>query len=277
MSKEIVKISVIMGIYNCEDTLAESIESLLAQTYQNFEIIMCNDGSTDGTYEVAKQYQEKYPEKIKLIENSKNMGLNFTLNHCIKEAEGEYLARQDGDDVSVFDRFEKEIQFLEAHPEFALVSTPMIYFDESGEWGKGKAIQEPQVKDFLKHSPFFCHAPVLMRKCVVEEVGGYTVDKRMLRFEDCNLWYKIYANGYKGYNLQEPLYKMRDDRNATSRRTVKSRLNGFYVGYKGYKMLKMPFYCYGILFMKNVLAIIKSIIPNSLYQYFHQKKRRGEN
>lgn len=270
--KDNVKISVVMGIYNCAETLAESIDSLMEQTYQNFELIMCDDGSKDDTYEIAMQYQRKYPHKITVIKNDVNQGLNITLNNCIKLAKGEFLARQDGDDVSLPERFEKELEFLEKHPEFALVSTPMIFFDENGEWGRGKAIREPQVKDFLKHSPFFCHAPVMMRKSVVEEVGGYTVDKRMLRFEDCNLWYKIYAKGYKGYNLQEPLYMMRDDKNAAARRTVKSRLNGFYVGYTGYKMLKMPFYCYFILFGKNILGVIKSLLPNKVYQYFHKKR-----
>ncbi|MFQ9065328.1 MAG: glycosyltransferase family 2 protein [Eubacterium sp.] len=112
MSNSQPLVSVIMGIYNCADTLAESLDSLLVQTYQNFEIIMCNDGSTDNTFEIAKQYNDKYSDRIVLIENAKNMGLNYTLNHCLEYCKGEYIARMDGDDISLPLRFEKEVSFF---------------------------------------------------------------------------------------------------------------------------------------------------------------------
>lgn len=79
------KVSVIMGIYNCEQTLKESIESILNQSYQDFELIMCDDGSKDNTYEIAKQYEDKYPQKIILLKNKTNKGLNYTLNKCLKK------------------------------------------------------------------------------------------------------------------------------------------------------------------------------------------------
>ena len=101
------KISILMGIYNCADTLSQAIDSLLSQTYPHWKLIMCDDGSTDNTYNIAKQYTKKYPEKIILIKNKKNMGLNFTLNHCLEYADTKYVARMDGDDVSLPQRFEK--------------------------------------------------------------------------------------------------------------------------------------------------------------------------
>ena len=153
------KISVIMGIYNCEETLGESIDSLMSQRYQDFELIMCDDGSVDQTYNIAKEYKKRYPNKIKLLKNESNKGLNYTLNRCLKDAEGEYIARQDGDDISLPDRFFKEVQFLDDNLEYAIVSCPMIYFDKNGEWGKGTAIEKQQIKDFVFHTPFFCHAP----------------------------------------------------------------------------------------------------------------------
>lgn len=139
------------------------------------------------------------------------MGLNHTLNRCLQKADGEYVARMDGDDVSLPTRLEKEATFLDEHPEYAIVSTPMIFFDESGDWGRSYAIEKPTKHDFIKHSPVHCHAPCMIRREAYLAVGGYTEDKRMLRFEDVNLWYKLYAKGYVGYNLDEPLYKMRDD------------------------------------------------------------------
>lgn len=266
------EISVIMGIYNCEKTLEEALDSLLNQTYQNFEVIMCDDGSTDLTKKIAQRYCDLYPDKIRLLINEKNLGLNKTLNRCLKEAKGKYIARMDGDDISLKKRFEKEVEFLNKHPNFAIVSSPMIYFDENGDWGKGKAIEYPKIKDFINHSPFFCHAPCMVRKEAYLDVGGYSEDPRTLRFEDCHLWYKMYAKGYYGYNIQEPLYKMRDDRNAFQRRTLKSRMNAIYVKYVGFRMLKMPWYLYIGIFKTLIINIILGIMPQKLYIFLHSKR-----
>ena len=131
-----VKISVLMGIYNCADTLPEAIDSLLAQTETDWELILCDDGSEDETPAVAQTYQNRFPEKIILIRNPRNMGLNHTLNRCLEQAKGCFIARMDGDDISVPTRLEEEVSALEAHPEMAIVSCPMIYFDEDGQWGR---------------------------------------------------------------------------------------------------------------------------------------------
>ena len=135
------RITVLMGIYNCAATLSEALDSLINQTYKSFKIILCDDGSSDNTYQIAKRYADKY-DNIILIKNERNMKLAATLNHCLKYADTEYIARMDGDDISLPTRFEKEINFLDAHPEYALVSCPMIHFDEKGEWKRGKAIEK---------------------------------------------------------------------------------------------------------------------------------------
>ena len=205
------KVSIIMGIYNCADTLAEAIDSILEQTFLNWELIMCDDGSTDNTLWIANDYARRFPEKIIVIRNDCNCGLNYTLNHCLEYVRGEYIARMDGDDISLPERLKKENDFLDSHPEYAIVSSSMIFFDSGGDWGENQMIEIPQIRDFVFHAPFHCHAPCMIRKEAYMAVGGYTVDKRLLRFEDCNLWYKLYSKGYRGYNLQESLYKMRDD------------------------------------------------------------------
>ena len=105
-------VSILMGIYNCADTLEEAIESIENQTYDNWELIMCDDGSKDNTYEIAKKYNEKNPEKFVLIKNEKNLGLNMTLNNCLKVAKGELIARMDGDDISLPERFGKMANFF---------------------------------------------------------------------------------------------------------------------------------------------------------------------
>jgi glycosyltransferase EpsE len=262
-----MEISIIMGIYNCAPTLREAIDSLLLQTFQKFELIMCDDGSTDDTYKIAKEYADKY-ENITLLQNDKNKGLNFTLNKCLTIAKGKYIARMDGDDISLPTRFQKEYVFLESNAEYAIVSSAMIYFDENGDFKQNKPIEKPKPKDFVFGTPH-CHAPCMVRKEAFDAVNGYTVDDKLLRVEDYHLWFKMYSLGYVGYNLMEPLYKMRDDRNATSRRTFRKRLNVWYVMHIGFKMLKLPFY-YQIFSLRPILV---GMLPKRLYSYLHRRQK----
>ena len=142
------RISVLMGIYNCAPYLQEALDSLYAQTYQDFKIILCDDGSKDETYAIAQRNAEEH-DNIVLIRNEKNMGLNYTLNHCLEYADTEYCARMDGDDISLPTRFEEEIKFLDEHPEYAVVSVPMIYFDEKGDFRTGRGNGEVKSQDFI--------------------------------------------------------------------------------------------------------------------------------
>lgn len=260
------KISVLIGIYNCASTLPEALDSLYAQTYKDFKIILCEDGSSDDTYAVAKAYAEKY-DNIVLVRNEKNMGLNYTLNRCIEYADTEYCARMDGDDISIPTRFEKEINFLDSHPEFAIVSAPMIYFDEEGDFRVGSAVEYPDKNDFVKGTPI-CHAPCMVRTEALKAVGGYSDDLRLRRVEDYHLWFKMYAAGYKAYNLQEPLYKMRDDRNAYIRRNWANRRNEMYVKYVGFKMLGISWYKWIYILRPLILFLL----PSFIYNYLHRKR-----
>lgn len=262
------RISVIMGIYNCESTLGEAVDSLLNQTYTNWKLIMCDDGSIDDTYSVAEAYKKLYPDKIILIRNIENKGLNYTLNRCLEYADGEYIARMDGDDISFPNRFEEEILFLDSHPEYVVVSCPMIYFDQDGDFMVGRTIAKPQKSDFIKGTPF-CHAPCMMRADVIKKVNGYSVSDRLLRVEDYHLWYKIYMAGYQGYNLASPLYRMRDDRNAIRRRKFKYRVNEAYVKSLIFKNMKLP-RSYMIYILKPILV---GMLPTFLYKYLHKKSR----
>lgn len=271
------KISIIMGIYNCERTLDDAIQSILQQTYKNWEFVICDDGSTDNTYEIAEKYLKDFPDQFILLKNEKNRGLNYTLNRCLKVCTGEFIARMDGDDISLPYRLEKELKFLIEHPEYAVISTPMILFDENGVWGETSVIERPERDDFCTHSPFFCHAACMMKKTVFDEVNGYTENPRFLRVEDCNLWFKVYAHGYKGANLTEPLYKMRDDRNAIHRRNIKARLNSCYVLYDGFKQIKMPWYKYIYVIKNAIIEIGKCMIPMVLYEYIHKKNFERKN
>ena len=259
------RITVLMGIYNCAPTLQEALDSLYAQTYKDFKIVMCDDGSKDDTLKIAKENARMH-ENVIVIKNERNMGLNYTLNHCLEYADTEYIARMDGDDLSVPSRFEEQIKFLDAHPEYAVVSAPMIYFDENGDfrWGKGKG--EVEAKDFVHGTPI-CHAPSMSRTDVIKSVGGYSVSKNLLRVEDYHLWFKVYAAGHKLYMLNKCLYKMRDDRNAVGRRNWITRRNEAYVKHKGYNMIGLPWW-YQVY---TIVPILKYFAPQWIYRYFHRR------
>jgi len=261
------KISVLMGIYNCAPTLSAAIDSLLSQTEQDWELILCDDGSSDDTFAIAEAYRQQYPSRILLLQNERNMGLNYTLNRCLSHAGGKYIARMDGDDLSLPTRFAEEAAFLDSHPEISIVSCPMEYFDQTGIWGRGWAIPQPAPMDFLSGTPF-CHAPCMVRAEAIRAVGGYSTDPRTIRAEDYDLWFRMYAAGYRGCNLPDPLYRMRDDRDALSRRKFRFCLHEAYVRFRGFRLLKLPLWTR----VYALRPILVGLLPRPLYRYLHRKK-----
>ena len=171
----------------------------------------------------------------------------------------------DGDDTCSPNRFEKELRTFTKHPEISIVSTAMEYFDEQGVWGCIKHPRYVTNKDFIHGTPF-CHAPCMVKRDAMLSVGGYSESKWLLRVEDYHLWVKMYAAGYRGMNLDVPLYQMRDDRNAYQRRKFKYRINEAYVKILAVSMLKLPVYGY-IYALKPIMV---GILPNSLYDLLHR-------
>lgn len=263
------KVSVLMGVYNCEKTVEEAIDSIRNQTYENWELIICDDGSIDNTCNIVERIADK-DSRIILIKNNTNLGLNKTLNNCLKIASGDYIARMDGDDRCSFKRFEKQVDFLNSQDEYFIVSTPMKFFDENGFWGESHTKNKPTSEDVVTGSPIH-HAPVMMKKECLDTVNGYTEDKRMLRVEDVNLWIKLYAAGYKCFNLDESLYYMRNDKNALNRRKYKYRINSTYVRLLGCKMLRLNYKCY----VKAFTPMIIGLVPAKLRYQLRRFQMRG--
>lgn len=264
------KISIIMGIYNCGVTLSEAIESIINQTYTNWELILCDDASTDNTYEVAQKYQKAYPDRIILLRNKKNMRLSYSLNKCLKYATGKYIARMDGDDISSPNRFQKQISFLNANKEIDLVGTAMQQFNESGYLA---VIEKPIKIDkySLRKIVPFNHATILTYKYVYDKLKGYTVSDRTSRCEDYDLWFRFFHAGFNGANMKEPLYFVREDMAALKRRTFKARWNGFKTTVYGFKLLGFPKRWLIIEFFKMIL---KSIIPSNVMLFYRSLNRR---
>jgi len=263
--KERAQISVIMGIYNCEKTLQEAVESIQNQTYTNWELIMCDDGSSDNTYQLAVDLSVLDP-RIKVIKNEKNVGLNETLNRCLALARGSYIARMDGDDICDPERFKAEIEVLDHEHEISIVSTDMKFFNENGITGEISNPEYPDKMDFLR-GRLFCHAPCMVRREAYITVGGYSVDSKLLRVEDYHLWLKMYKAGFKGKNIHKALYSMRDDGDAYKRRKFKYRINEAYVRCLAIRYLKLPIWGYIFVFR----PIIVGLLPGFLYDILHKK------
>ncbi len=263
------KISVLMGAYNCAETIGSSIESIQAQTVTDWEMIICDDGSSDNTVEIIRQYVSE-DARILLIQNEGNRGLSYALNHCLQYAKGEYCARMDGDDLCDADRFEKQLAVFEAHPEYAIVSTSMKHFDEQGVYyvPPQGGIQPVEKKNFLKGSPF-CHAPAMIRTEAYRMVDGYRDIEKTRGVEDYDLWFRMYAAGLRGCMLRDPLYSMFDGRDAAKRRTFRRRMNEAWVRKEGYRMLKLPWHSRIYVWKPIVLGLL----PTGIYRILHRNKR----
>lgn len=261
------KVSILMGIYNCQEQLPTAIESILSQSFSNIELVMCDDGSKDDTFEVARRYQEQYKDKIILLKNEHNQGLNITLNRCLKASTGDLIARQDADDRSLPERIETEVNYLDENPQCAFVSSGMII--NNGERIVGYHMPQkhrPAKTDLIKR-PQFYHAPMMIRREAILAVEGYTEDPRLLRVEDFNLWTKLYAKGYYGENIHQGLYEVCEDDNTYRRRNFRTFRNGAYAKLIAVDMLHLPFYYK----FYAVIHICKGLLPNIIYRYLHRK------
>ena len=261
-------VSIIMGVYNCKNynLLRKSVESILQQTYKDYEFIICNDGSTNDTLEELKKIAQS-DSRIKIISYEKNCGLNHALNECLAVSQGKYIARQDDDDISKPGRLEKQVQFLDEHPEYAIVGTCADVFDDKGIWGECIVPEKPQKDNFLWNSPFM-HPTTMMRKAEVLS-EGYREAKETRRCEDYDLFMNLYTKGYKGYNIQEKLYYyriVRDEKN--KHRPMMYRVDEMIVRFHGYRNM-------GIL-LKGMPYVFKPIIigliPQSVLKKIKQSR-----
>lgn len=266
------KVSVIMGIYNCEETLSRAIDSIVNQTYTNWELIMCDDASTDNTYSIAKEYEKKYPNKIIVLKNEKNMRLAASLNRCLEVATGKYIARMDADDISFLNRLEKEINYMKMNPNCDCVGTGRIIFDEKGNKYISISKEIPTKESMLYGVPF-AHPTIMMKKSVYDDLHGYSVCKDTMRAEDADLWFRFFENNYKGYVIQEPLYFYKESTDDYKKRNLKAAIGTTKVFLKGYKKLNFEKYKY-IFALKPLIA---ALLPNKFMKRYHMKGKKKVN
>ena len=205
-------VSVIMSAYNGERYLREAVESILNQTFTNFEFIVINDGSTDGTQAILESYTDP---RLVLIEQE-NQGLVASLNKGLALARGKYIARQDADDISLSTRFAKQVDCLDRNPEVGVLGTQMHVIDEAGKTVKSYEVpcSHSMIVWNLLFSRSFAHPTVMMRSSLIKLVGLY--DHSFPHTEDFDLWTRLLAHT-KFANLSDTLVVYRTHPDSISR------------------------------------------------------------
>jgi glycosyltransferase involved in cell wall biosynthesis len=207
-------VSVVLPVYNCPHYVGEAIESIIAQTYTDYELIIIDDGSTDQTPRVLRRYEDPRIRRIR----QDNRGLAASLNRGIDLAKGRYIARQDQDDRSYPERLAKQVAYLDTCPRCALVGTWADIWRENASTGRQHrhaADNATLQYELLLNNPFV-HSSVMIRKTALSRVGGYCTDSRRQPPEDFELWSRL-AREHEVANIPEVLHLYREVGGSMSR------------------------------------------------------------
>jgi len=215
MNYESPKISVVMPVYNAEAYLSEAIESILNQTFTNFEFIIIDDASTDNSHKIIEGYSKK-DKRVVVLRNEKNLGIAETRTKGTKYAKGKYVAVADADDIFVLTRLEKQYNYLEGHSDCGVVGGFIELFDS--DTGKIIGVRKYYEDDANLRKRLFLYCPVsqgvcMIRREVFDNLGYY--DPKYPVAEDLDLWFRI-GTKYKFANIQEILLKYRIHKNSST-------------------------------------------------------------
>lgn len=246
-------ISVIMGVHNSDpDMLLSAVRSVLSQSVSDIELIICDDGSEN---DIEKMLDGIKDSRVKLISFKENKGLAAALNACIDVASGKYIARQDDDDISLPERFEKQTEYLENHSDTYFIGTDCeLYSQGEGVYGERIMPETVDKRSFLFNSPFI-HGSMMFRREVFDKERYRTLGKNR-KYEDYDLFMRLCADGFKSANLPEKLYRFHYDR-STRRVSFSMRCDEFKVRTEGFKRLGlMP-----VGFLYALKPILLGFIP----------------
>ncbi len=193
-------VTILMSVYNGEEFLGEAIDSILQQTFTIFEFLIIDDGSTDASREIIARYKDK---RIRAVYNQKNLGLARSLNKGIGLAEGKYIARMDADDISLPNRLEKQVTFMEEHPEVGVCGSWTIQYRQKMEEIAKCAEWHDNIVANLLFNNSIPHPTVFIRKAVVESSNQY-YDEEFRSAQDYEYWTRL-SSYCQLYNIQTPL------------------------------------------------------------------------
>jgi glycosyltransferase involved in cell wall biosynthesis len=201
-------VSIVMPVYNAEAYLAEAINSMLNQSFSDFELIIINDGSRDKSGELIKSFTDP---RIRYLENDENQGVIFTLNKGIQVCKAPLMARMDADDISLPERIEKQSAFMHAHPSAAVVASKVELINEQGKpigyWKEDNAHSSLQeIREFLPVNNCIAHPSIMARTSIMKEM---TYMDHQPGAEDYDLWLRVCAKGLEIHKIPEVLLEHR--------------------------------------------------------------------
>lgn len=226
------RISVAMSVYNNAPYLGHAIESILAQSFADFEFLIVNDGSTDGSAEIIDRFAAS-DSRIRPIHQA-NAGLIVSLNRMIAEARAPLIARMDGDDIALPERFARQIAFLDANPDIGVLGTGCTVIEEDGSPSSYRfenVVSTEAILEDMKNGPPLCHPSVMMRRDVVRDVGGY--HRAYRHCEDYDLWLRL-SEHVKMANLADRLLLYRHSQTQVSTRHAYVQKIGAAVAWQAY-------------------------------------------
>ncbi|MDQ3108542.1 MAG: glycosyltransferase [Bacteroidota bacterium] len=246
-------VTVILPVHNAATFVGSAIESILSQTFSDFELLIINDGSTDHSAEIISSFNDP---RITLINNERNLGLIVSLNKGIQLAKGKYIARMDADDIALPQRFKKQVEKMESDPGIAVLASFVDFINEDGEitgsWNTDReAASEKEIRDLMARTNCIAHPTVMMRSDVANDFfyrqnqkGAEDWDlwlrilgdgKRITKLPEVLLHYRIHPASITGKDkIAEPLEKrlMRVKRKFIFGQLAKLKINGFYIDVK---------------------------------------------
>lgn len=264
-----VLISVVMGVYNQynKKALKDAVDSILSQSFKDFEFIIYDDGSCREVSNNIVQLS-RMDKRIKIIGKEENKGLAFSLNECIYRANGKYIARMDADDISHPDRLMIQYDFMENHSEYQWCGCNTELFDENGVYGLRDMPICPKHRDYLKFSPYV-HPTVMYRRELFDDNNGYKVSKETLRCEDYELFMRLTSMGYRGYNIQQYLFKYREDKASFRKRKFRYRINEARLRYRNYKEMHILFPTGWIYMFRPVIG---GLVPKGMTAWIKRRQ-----
>ena len=207
-----LKLSIVTCVYNAERYLEESLDSVFDQAFEDFELILVHDCSTDNSRDILLRYADR--ANVVFLENKYNEGVAFSRNRAFLAAKGEYIAIHDADDVSLPHRFEKQVKFLDENPEVTFIGGHAIRISDTGMHignmiyppketeGAFRVIRQFKLNPIIDPSSMFRRQPIL-------DIGGYRMEPELRTVQDFDLWCRLLVGGHHLYNFQEPLIKYR--------------------------------------------------------------------
>jgi glycosyltransferase involved in cell wall biosynthesis len=263
-------VSVIMPAYNAEQFIYPAMTSILAQTYENHELIIVDDGSTDNTYDIVRSFNDR---RIILIKNHKNLNLARSLNIAIDAAKGKYICRSDADDLNMPTRLEKQLEFMESHPDIDVVGSNMYVFTPEGDFTGGIILKNTH-NDLIRHVNWFTplpHATIMAR---ADWMRKYKYREVYARAQDYELFLRSYRQS-RFANLADCLYAVRDPERLHLEKMLHSSWDNMIMRWRHWQEYGIPIHAvlaYPLLLAARLLYYTISLVNQNSFWWGHLRQ-----